>query len=153
MSATDYSTQVLVDRALLSRINFLMHKKKHFKSKLLKMSRTMSAEDGAGNDDLVKLYTGFATYSESIAFYEFLGHSANELAYRGVSQHAQKCLRNLYSVNQLILTLTKELPHATAVRTWKTVIIFMVCSHKLEACVILAAQMLSARRRVFVEIQ
>ena len=90
VSVSDNSTQVLVDRVLLSRIELLEAEKKQLWSKLSKMSRTMSVEDVAGNDDLVKLYTGFTTYSVFIAFYEFLGPSVNELAYRGVSQHAQK---------------------------------------------------------------
>ena len=109
VSVSDNSTQVLVDRALLSRIELLEAEKKHLKSKLSKMSRTMSVEDVAGNDDLVKLYTGFTTYSVFIAFYEFLGPSVNELAYRGVSQHAQKRQRRrkLDSLNQLFLTLMK----------------------------------------------
>ena len=66
-------------------------------------------EDVAGNDDLVKLYTGFTTYSVFLAFYKFLGPSVNELAYRGVSRHAQKRQRRrkLDSLNQLFLTLMK----------------------------------------------
>ena len=40
------------------------------------MSRkSFSVEDVAGNDDLVKFYTGFTTYSVFLAFYEFLGPS------------------------------------------------------------------------------
>ena len=62
-------------------------------------------------DDLVKLYTGFATYSVFIAFCDFLCPSVNELTYRsrGVSQCSQKQCRQqkLDSLNQLFLTLIK----------------------------------------------
>ena len=110
VSASDNSTRVLVDKALLSRIELLEAENKDLKFKLSKMSRkTFSVEDVAGNDDLVKLYTGFTTYSVFLAFYEFLGSSVNELAYRGVSQRAHKRQRRrkLDSLNQLFLTLVK----------------------------------------------
>lgn len=106
-SVSDNSTRVLVDKALLSRIELLEAENKDLKSRA--MSRKTSVEDVAGNDDLVKLYTGFTTYSVFLAFYEFLGPSVNELAYRGVSQRAQKRQRRrkLNSLNQLFLTLMK----------------------------------------------
>lgn len=110
VSVSDNTTRVLVDKALLSRIELLEAENKDLKSKLSKMSRkTFSVEDVAANDDLVKLYTGFTTYSIFVAFYEFLGPSVNELAYRGVSQRAQKRQRRrkLDSLNQLFLTLIK----------------------------------------------
>ena len=110
MSATDNSTKVLVDKALLSRIELLEAENKDLRSKLSKVARkNFSVEDVAGNDDLVKLYTGFTTYSVFLAFYEFLGPSVHELAYRGVSQRAQKRQRRrkLDSLNQLFLTLIK----------------------------------------------
>lgn len=110
VSATDNSTRVLVDKALLSRIELLEAENKDLNSKLSKVARkTFSVEDVAGNDDLVKLYTGFTTYSVFLAFYEFLGPSVNELAYRGVSQRAQKRQRRrkVDSLNQLFLTLIK----------------------------------------------
>lgn len=71
--------------------------------------KTFSVEDVAGNDDLVKLYTGFTTYSVFLTFYEFLGPSVNELAYRGVSQsaHKRRRRRKLNSLNQLFMTLMK----------------------------------------------
>ena len=91
MSAPDSSTRVLVDKALISRIELLEAENKDLKLKLSEIARkTFSVEDVAGNDDLVKLYTGFTTYSVFLAFYDFLGPSVNELAYRGVSRHAQK---------------------------------------------------------------
>ena len=90
VSVVDNSTRVLVDKALLSRIELLEAENKDLKSKLSKLSKKTSVEDVAGNDELVKLYTGFTTYSVFLAFYEFLGPSVNELAYRGVSQCAQK---------------------------------------------------------------
>ena len=44
------------------------------------MSRKFfSLEDVAGNDDPVKLYTGFTTYSVFLAFYKFLGPSTTNL--------------------------------------------------------------------------
>ena len=80
VSVSDNSTRVLVDKALLSRIELLEAENKDLKSKLSKMSRkTFSVEDVAGNDDLVKLYTGFTTYSVFLAFYEFLGLSVMNL--------------------------------------------------------------------------
>ena len=109
VSVSDKSTRVLVDKALLSRIELLEAENKELKSKLSKISRKTSVGDVAGNDDLVKLYTGFTTYSVFLAFYQFLGPSVNELAYRGVSRHAQKRQRQrkLDSLNQLFLTLMK----------------------------------------------
>ena len=78
MSAPDSSTRVLVDKALILRIELLEAENKDLKSKLAR--KTFSVEDVAGNDDLVKLYTGFTTYSVFLAFYDFLGPSVNELA-------------------------------------------------------------------------
>ena len=76
MSATDRGTNVLVEKALLCRIEYLEAENKDLKLKLSTNARkTFSVEDVAGNDDLVKLYTGFTTYSVFIAFYEFLGPS------------------------------------------------------------------------------
>ena len=112
VSATDRSTAVLVEKALLSRTELLEAENNDLKLKLSKAVRkTFSVEDVAGNDDLVKLYTGFTTYSVFLAFYEFLGPSVNELTYRSrkVSQAAQKRRRRqkLDSLNQLFLTLVK----------------------------------------------
>ena len=110
MSATNDGTKVVVDKALLLRIELLEAENKDLKSNLSKVeTKSFSVEDVARNDDLVKLYTGFTTYSVFLDFYEFLGPSVNELAYRGVPQHAQKRQRKqkLDSLNQLFLTLIK----------------------------------------------
>ena len=83
VSAAGTSAQVLVEKALLSRIEFLEAENKDLKLKLSKPEKkTFSVEGVAGNDDLVRLYTGFTTYSVFLAFYEFLGPSVNELTYR-----------------------------------------------------------------------
>ena len=72
------------------RIELLEEENKDLKLKLSKVARkSFSVEDVVGNNDLEKLYTGFTTYSVFLAFYDFLGPSVNELAYRGVPQHAQ----------------------------------------------------------------
>ena len=121
VSTADSGTKVLVEKALLSRIEVfekallsrievLEAENKHLKSQASKVSRkTFYVEDVAGSDELVKLYTGFTTYSVFLAFYEFLGPSVNSHAYRGVSQRAQKRQRRqkLDSLNQLFLTLIK----------------------------------------------
>ena len=54
VSVTDNSTRVLVDKALLSRIELLEAENKNLKSKLSKMSRkTFTVDDVAGNEELV----------------------------------------------------------------------------------------------------
>ena len=58
-------TEVLVNTALISRIEMLEY---------------FTIECIAGNDSLIKLYTGFTSYSIFLEFYAFLGSSVNELA-------------------------------------------------------------------------
>ena len=73
---------VLVDRALLARIEMLeaensrLQKKKSEKHKFC-------IEDIEHYDKLVRFYTGFVSYALFLAFFEFLGPAVDHLNYWG----------------------------------------------------------------------
>ena len=104
-------TSVLVSKALLSRIEYLEAKNKSLKSKKSPTvgNAPFRVECIANDDKLIKLYTGFTTYSVFVAFFSFLGPSVNELTYWGDKEstgvrHRQ---RKLSPFNQFFMTLIK----------------------------------------------
>lgn len=97
-------TNVLVSKALLSRIEYLKAENKSLRTKKSPTveNTQFRVECIARDDKLIKLYTGFTTYSVFVAFFSFLGPSVNELAYWGDKESAgvRHRLRKLSLLNQ-----------------------------------------------------
>lgn len=104
-------TNVLVSKALLSRIEYLQAENKSLKRKSQSVveNTPFRVECIAGDDKLVKLYTGFSTHSVFIEFYSFLGPSVSELTYWGDKESAgiRRRQRKISPLNQFFLTLIK----------------------------------------------
>ena len=113
-AAIDQNTQVLVNTALLARIEALEAENKRLKEHTStttgpSCNRKLTFSDIAANDGLVKLYTGFKCHEDFMSFYEFLGPAVDELKYWGDKEFTRKRQRKrkLSSLDQLLLTLMK----------------------------------------------
>lgn len=102
-------TEVLVNTALVARIEMLEAENRRLKKLDVKVKSHFTVESLAGNDKLIKLYTGFSSYSVFLSFYAFLGPSVNELSYWGEADTVSKRprRRKLTSLNQFFLTMIK----------------------------------------------
>ena len=80
-------TEVLVNTALVARIEMLEAENRKLKN-VSEVKKHFTIELIAKNDNLIKLYTGFTSYSLFLAFYTFLGPSVNELSYWGEASKA-----------------------------------------------------------------
>ena len=101
------STEVVVNTALLARIQVLEAENSRLKS--VPQTKHFRLEDIEHDDDLVRFYTGFVSYCVFIGFFEFLGPVVNHLNYWGSKEKIRKCQRKrkLDPKNQLFLTLVK----------------------------------------------
>ena len=101
------STEVLVNTALLARIEALEAENARLKSEPQKAH--FQLEDIEHDDNRVRFYTGFVSYAVFIAFFEFLGPVVNHLNYWGSKERIRKRQRKrkLDPKNQLFLTLVK----------------------------------------------
>lgn len=107
---TSSDTSVLVDKALLSRIEYLEAENKSLRSKSKAVEDVpFRAESINDNDQLFKLYTGFPTYSVFFEFFSFLGPSVNELTYWGDKESAgvRRRQRKLSPLNQFFFNPDK----------------------------------------------
>ena len=98
--------------ALLARIEALESQNRILTEKLqVAMDRraVFRIDDIAGNDKLVRMYTGFSSFDVLLAFFEFLGPSVNSLNYWGKKEREWKRRRQrkLDPLNQFFLTLIK----------------------------------------------
>ena len=107
----DQNAEVIVNTALLTRIEALESENKQLKERTstTSCSQKLTISDIAANDGLVKLYTGFQCHEDFMAFYEFLGPAVDELTYWGERKFTRKRQRKrkLSSLDQLLLTLMK----------------------------------------------
>ena len=104
------TSNVLVNSALLARIEVLEAEKQQLETKVSGMTRAyFRVEDIIHDDALVRFYTGFVSFFVLSAFFEFLGPVVNKLNYWGArdSQHQRQRSRKLDAFNQLFLTLVK----------------------------------------------
>ena len=101
------STEVVVNTALLARIEVLEAENAQLKSEPRKAYFRL--EDIEHDDNLVRFYTGFVSFAIFIAFFEFLGPFVNHLNYWGSKECIRKRQRKrkLDPKNQLFLTLVK----------------------------------------------
>ena len=102
-------TSVIVNKALLARIEFLEAELVQCQSKLQKQEpRYFRITNIASNDSLISFYTGFPSYEVFLCFFEFLGPSVHYLNYwgdKGMTKGKRK--KKLDPMNQLFLTLIK----------------------------------------------
>ena len=101
----DQNAEVIVNTALLTRIEALESENKQLKERTSTTScrQKLTISDIATNDGLVKLYTGFQCHEDFMAFYEFLGPAVDELTYWGERKFTRKRQRKrkLSSLDQL----------------------------------------------------
>ena len=83
-----FSTEVVVNTALLARIEVLEAENARLKSEPQKAHFRL--EDIKHDDNLVRFYTGFVSYTIFIAFFEFLGPVVNHLNYWGSKESVRK---------------------------------------------------------------
>ena len=101
-------TKVLVNKALVSRIELLEAQNTRLQSELrCQRPRFFRIESIVDDDTLVKFYTGFATYALLLAFFEFLGPAVNNLTYWDTEKKEKRRKMKLNPFNQLFLTLVK----------------------------------------------
>ena len=75
-------TQVIVSKALLSRIEFLEGKNKQLQSQLQSHKpKVFRLETISHDDGLVQFYTGFISFELLLAFFHFLGPAVDNLHY------------------------------------------------------------------------
>ena len=106
------NTNVVVNRALLSQVEFLQSENQRLKKELQKTIETLQhfrVENIKYNDKLVRFYTGFASFMVFSACFRFLGPVVNHLNYWGAKPDPRRRVRNrkLDPENQLFLTLVK----------------------------------------------
>ena len=87
-------SSVIVNKALLARIEFLEAELKECRSKLQKQEPCYFCIDNiASNDSLISFYTGFPSHEVFLCFFEFLGPSVHCLNYwgdKGTSKEKRK---------------------------------------------------------------
>ena len=107
----DKDSEILVNTALMARIEMLEGENHSLKQKLTsKPKPSLRIEDIAHDDKLVRLYTGFISYIVLTSFYKFLGPAVDELCYWGrrkEAAHKRKRPTKLSPFNQFFLTLVK----------------------------------------------
>ena len=106
-----YESDMVIDTALKTRIEFLEGETKYLRSELTsKRSFFFRIENISSNDKLVRFYTGFESYEVFMLFTEFLGPAMYNLNYWGESEKktSRRCKKKtLDPLNQLFLTLVK----------------------------------------------
>lgn len=108
--ASTSTSSVLVNTALLARIEVLEAEKKQLETKVSGMTRAyFRIEDIKHDDALVRFYTGFVSFYVLNAFFEFLGPVVNKLNYWGARERRRQRQRSrkLDVFNQFFLTLVK----------------------------------------------
>ena len=101
-------TKVLVNKALLSRIELLEAQNTRLQSELqCQRPRFFRIESIAHDDMLVRFYTGFTSYAILLAFFQFLGPAVNNLTYWDTERKEKRRRMKLDPFNQLFLTLVK----------------------------------------------
>ena len=105
------ATEMLVNTALLARIEALEAENSHFKKMdgMEQRQKHFRLEQVKHDDKLIRFYTGFVSYAVFLSFFNFLGPAVNELRYRGEKEGKglRHRVRKLDPLNQLFLTLVK----------------------------------------------
>ena len=106
------STELVVNAALLARIETLERDNRVLTNKLqvaMDQRGMFSIEQIAGNDKLIKLYTGFSSYDILLHFFDFLGSAVTKLNYWGEKgeEDRSRHLKKTDPLNQIFMTLMK----------------------------------------------
>ena len=103
------SSELLVSKALLARIDALEAESSRLKSTINSQPLYFRIEQIQNDDHLIRFYTGFVSYIIFIAFFEFLGPAVNTLNYWGSGKHARQrhYSHKLNPKNQFFLMLVK----------------------------------------------
>ena len=98
----------LINRALRTRVELAEAEVKQLKKQETKVKK-FSLESVQHDDNLLRFYTGFVSYSVFLAFFEFLGPVVNHLNYWGSKEgkHLRHRTSKLNPKNQFFLTLVK----------------------------------------------
>ena len=84
LPGTSYSEKEVINRALLSCIEYLESKNQKLKETVgCQKTKYFRLEDVVHDDSLIRFYTGFPSYEVLLAVFDFLGPSVNELHYWG----------------------------------------------------------------------
>jgi len=86
-------TEVLVNTALLARIEYLESKNARLKKECLPTTTHFRIEQVKHDDRLVRFYTGFITYHIFLAFFNFLGPVVHKLNYWGSKEGSRIRIR------------------------------------------------------------
>lgn len=107
--SSESSSTVLVNRALLARIEMLEAENMRLKEGESKEKKYFRIEDIQHDDKLVSLYTGFVSYVVFSSFYDFLGPATGHLNYWGSKEgsRVRKRKHKLNPINQFFLTMIK----------------------------------------------
>ena len=108
----DEGSDKVIDTALTTRIELLESEIQKIKTKSTghNESRFFRLEQVAGNDSLIRFYTGFISYALLVTFFDFLGPAAHRLCYWGDSERKtsrRRRIKKLDPLNQFFLTLVK----------------------------------------------
>ena len=108
-SPSSSGRDVIVDKALLARIEFLEAENESLKKNQAITSPHFRVEQIQHDDHLVRFYTGFISFAVYLAFFEFLGEVVNHLNYWGskAGTRTRKRIRKLNPINQLFLMQVK----------------------------------------------
>ena len=108
-SALEKDTAVLVNTALIARIEALEAENCSLKKNVPQSEGPFRIEQIKSDDKLIRFYTGFMSYVIFLTFFEFLGPAVNDLNYWGSKESQHKChrTRKLDPMNQLFLMLVK----------------------------------------------
>ena len=103
---------MLVNTALLARIEALEAENSHLKKKMDGMEQRLKhfrLEQVKHDDKLIRFYTGFVSFAVFLSFFNFLGPAVNELCYRSEKEGKglRHRVRKLDPLTQLFLTLVK----------------------------------------------
>lgn len=114
VSKEDEEAHVLLNTGLLAKIEALESENSELKAKLVQTeaanaSAIFTVTNFIGNDELIKLYTGFPSYEAFLSFFDFLGPAVHELTYWGEKEYVRKQQRKrkLSSLDQFFLTMIK----------------------------------------------
>ena len=112
-------TRVLVNKALVTRIELLEAQYIHLQSELrCQRPRFFRIENIADDDKLVRFYTGFISYALLLLFYEFLGPAVNNLTYWDTERKEKRRKMKLNPLNQFFLTLVKLRLNLKEMQIW-----------------------------------
>lgn len=94
--------------ALVTRAETIEAENKKLRRQLKCKQKMFRLDNISDNDSLIRFYTGFPSYSQLLAFYEFPGPAVNHLRYWGDKSTAKRERKTkLDPLNQLFLTLIK----------------------------------------------